>query len=212
MDLQLIKELINEVEEFSKENHSNSLEDFRHWLNNKTYERENPQNIFEKNDIEVFDLENEICKQILLLSRFAKQMIRKGLSHYPQLANEEFTYLYRLMDYESLTKMQLVEKNGHEKQTGIEIIKRLLKHDLLEEFEDAHDKRTKRVKITKLGIELFKKSSQDVTLIAKILSADLSLEEKNTLLSSLKKLNNFHYTVYHQHKDSNITTIGKLLD
>jgi hypothetical protein len=43
------------------------------------------------------------------------------------LANEEFTYLYRLMDEETLTKMQLVERNAHEKQTGIEIIKRMVK-------------------------------------------------------------------------------------
>lgn len=212
MDLTLLKVLINELESFSGESNSNSLEDFRHFLNKKAYERENPKHIFEKHQIPVNDLENEICKQILLLNRFAKQMIRKGLTQYPQLANEEFTYLYRLIDYDSLTKMQLVEKNGHEKQTGIEIIKRLIKNELIEEFDDANDKRTKRVKVTKKGIKMFKESSQDVTAIAKILSADLKENEKQILLNSLKKLNEFHFTVYHEHKHSTVEEITNLIE
>ena len=210
MDFTLLKNMISELEIFSNESNSNSMEDFRIWLNKKAYEKENPRHLFEKHDLQVNDLENEICKQILLLNRFAKQMIRKGLANFPQLANEEFTYLYRLADYDSLTKMQLVEKNGHEKQTGIEIIKRLIKNGLVEEYDDAQDKRTKRVKITETGMELFKNSTHEVTTVAKILSADLTNEEKATLLISLKKLNDFHFTIYHEHKDRNITDIVKL--
>lgn len=212
MDLSLIKELISEVELFSEVSNSNSVEDFRIWLNEKAYERENPKYVFEQNNIEVNDLENEICKQILLLSRFAKQMIRKGLNAFPQLANEEFTYLYRLMDYDSLTKMQLIEKNGHEKQTGSAIIKRLENHGFITEFDDENDKRSKRVKVSELGEKIFRQSSQDVTTIAKILSADLTLDEKNQLLPILKKLNEFHFTVYHEHKDSDIDEIENLID
>lgn len=211
MDFTLLKDLIKEVELFASESNSTSLEDFRLYLNKKAYEKENPKHIFEKYQIPVNDLENEICKQILLLNRFSKQMIRKGLAQYPQLANEQFTYLYRLIDYDSLTKMQLVEKNGHEKQTGIEIIKRLIKNGLIEEFDDPSDKRTKRVKVTKNGIDIFKSSSKDVTEIAKILSADLSEHEKQILLKSLKKLNEFHFTVYHEYKDASVEEIQKLI-
>lgn len=212
MDLSLIKEVISEIELFSEESRSTSLEDFRIWLNHRAYEKENPKHLFDKYGIEVNDLENEICKQILLLNRFAKQMIRKGLSSYPQLANEEFTYLYRLMDYECLTKMQLVEKNGHEKQTGFEIIKRLIKNGLIEEFDDTMDRRSKRIKVTALGMKIFRESSQDVTNIAKILSANLENQEKEILLKSLKRLNDFHFTVYHHYKDAPIDEITKLID
>lgn len=210
MDLSLIKELIGVFEEYSNSTKSLSIEDFRQWLNKKAYDRDKPDHIFEEHNLDVYHLENEICKQILLLNRFAKQTIRKGLNKFPQLANEEFTYLYRLLDYDSLTKMQLVEKNGHEKQTGLEIINRLVKNGLIEEFEDTKDKRSKRVKVTKEGLKVFKTSSRDVTVIAKILSADLSQSEKQTLLKTLKKLNDFHFNVYHEHKDSPIDDIEKL--
>jgi DNA-binding MarR family transcriptional regulator len=76
-------------------------------------------------------------------------MIRKGLSDFPTLANEEFTYLDRLKDEPSLTKMQLIERNGHEKQTGIQIIKRLLDDGLIQETVDENDKRAKRLTLTK---------------------------------------------------------------
>lgn len=36
--------------------------------------------------------DNEICKQILLISRYARLAIRKGLQDFPELAIEEFTF------------------------------------------------------------------------------------------------------------------------
>lgn len=211
MNYSLLLKVIENLEEFSNKSNSDSLEDFRYWLNEKAYQRENPTQLFQKQHHEVFDLENEICKQVILLGRFSKQMIRRGLSSFPMLANEEFTYLYRLMDYDSLTKMQLVEKNAHEKQTGMEIIKRLIKYNLIEEFQDKNDKRTKRLKVTDSGKEIFKQSVRDVTFTSRILSAKLSEKEKENLLLTLKKLNEFHFTIYHEHKDADINEINTLI-
>lgn len=211
MNYLLLKEIIDELEEFDQKKGSSSLEDFRFWLNEKAYQKTNPTELFKKEHQKVFDLENEIAKQVILLGRFSKQMIRRGLKDFPQLANEEFTYLYRLMDENSLTKMQLVERNAHEKQTGMEIIKRLVKNKLVEEFPDDNDKRITRVKITDFGKKIFSKSVQDVTVTSRILSAKLDENEKNDLLSLLKKLNEFHFNVYHEHKNSDIQEINDLI-
>jgi DNA-binding MarR family transcriptional regulator len=53
-----------------------------------------------------------------------------------------------LKDEPNLTKIQLIERNGHEKQTGTQIIKRLLEYGLIEEKNDSEDKRSKRLNIT----------------------------------------------------------------
>ena len=214
MDTNFFINLISEVKEFEQSSHyknGHSTDDFRVWMNEKAYQKENPTKLFLKHQHDVFDLENEICKQIILLGRFSKQMVRRGLNDFPMLANEEFTYLYRLMDYDSLTKMQLVEKNAHEKQTGLEIIKRLIKSGLIEEYQDVDDKRSKRVKVTVLGKDVFSKSVQDVTFTSRVLSAKLSDEEKQDLLVILKKLNDFHFTVYHDHKNESIKEINALI-
>ncbi|MBW8359195.1 MAG: MarR family winged helix-turn-helix transcriptional regulator [Weeksellaceae bacterium] len=213
MELHLIIDILTELDSFQK-NHPNSqpsLEDFRLYLNQKAYEKENPRNLTEKFDLEVFDLENEIAKQVIMLGRYSKQLIRKSLENHPDLVNEDFTYLFRMMDYDSLTKMQLIEKNAHEKQTGIEIIKRLVKNGLLAESPDEHDKRSTRIAATAKGKKVFLESMQDITVVSKIMCGQLTTKEKETLLNSLKKLNTFHHTVYSNFKNENTSEILKLL-
>ncbi|MBW8360907.1 MAG: MarR family winged helix-turn-helix transcriptional regulator [Kaistella sp.] len=213
MELPLIIEILTALDHFQK-NHPNSqssLEDFRLYLNQKSYEKENPRNLTEKFDLEVFDLENEIAKQVIMLGRYSKQLIRKSLESHPDLVNEDFTYLFRMMDYDSLTKMQLIEKNAHEKQTGIEIIKRLVKNGLLSESPDKKDKRSTRLAVTDKGKKVFLESMQDITVVSKIMCGQLTTKEKENLLASLKKLNTFHHTVYSNFKNENTSEILKLL-
>ena len=213
MELNLIIDILTELDNYQKANpNANAgLDDFRLYLNQKAYENENPRNLTEKFDLDVYDLENEIAKQVIMLGRYSKQLIRKSLENHPDLVNEDFTYLFRMMDYESLTKMQLIEKNAHEKQTGIEIIKRLVKNGLLAESPDENDKRSTRIAVTPKGKKVFLESMQDITVVSKIMCGQLNTKEKEALLSSLKKLNTFHHTVYSNFKNENTSEILKLI-
>ncbi|AZA54595.1 MarR family winged helix-turn-helix transcriptional regulator [Chryseobacterium sp. G0201] len=187
-----------------------NVEDFRMWLNDKKYTEESPTKLFKNEKHKVFFTENEICKQVLLLSRYSKQLIRKGLGDFPELANEEFTYLYRLKDEPDLTKIQLIERNGHEKQTGTQIIKRLLEYGLIEEKNDNDDKRSKRLNITKKGEEMFHKSVNKVNMTSNILSGKLMDEEKSELFRILKSLNEFHAHIYADYKGADIEEISEV--
>ncbi|MDH5032645.1 MULTISPECIES: MarR family winged helix-turn-helix transcriptional regulator [Chryseobacterium] len=205
-------DLLHHVKEFEHSDacKSNStVDDFRVWMNDKKYADESPTKLFKNENHQVSFTENEICKQVLLLGRYSKLLIRKGLGDFPELANEEFTYLYRLKDEPFLTKIQLIEKNGHEKQTGTQIIKRLLEAGFLEEKNDKDDKRSKRLNLTKKGEEIFHASVSNVNLISKILSGKLDKVEKNEFLRILKKLNEFHYHIYVDYKNSDINQISE---
>jgi DNA-binding MarR family transcriptional regulator len=213
MSINLIINLLTEVKEFEKEAHkcNCSVEDFRHFLNEKAYQKENPINLTDKFSLDVNNFENEIAKQIILLGRYTKQLIRKGLENHPDLVNEDFTYLYRLMDYDSLTKTQLIEKNGHEKQSGIEIIKRLTKNELVSEMPDENDKRSVRVSVTEKGKKIFKESMKDITTVSKIMCGNLDYKEKEKLLASLKKLNTFHNTIYTNKKNESLRELAVMV-
>ncbi|CAD7813438.1 HTH-type transcriptional repressor NicR [Chryseobacterium aquaeductus] len=215
MQTDFIIDLLMQVKEFENSHcykPNSSVEDFRMWLNDKKYTEECPTKLFKNENHQVSFTENEICKQVLLLGRYSKLLIRKGLSDFPDLANEEFTYLYRLKDEPYLTKIQLIEKNGHEKQTGTQIIKRLLEARLLEEKNDDEDKRSKRLNLTERGKEMFHESVNNINQTSKILSGTLNDHEKNELLNILKKLNEFHAHVYTDYKNSDIFEIGKTLN
>jgi DNA-binding MarR family transcriptional regulator len=206
MSINLIMDLLNEVKEFEKVAHKSNctVEDFRHFLNEKAYQQENPHHLSDKFNLNANNFENEITKQVILLGRYGKQLIRKGLENHPELVNEDFTYLYRLMDYDSLTKTQLIEKNGHEKQSGIEIIKRLTKHELVSEMPDENDKRSVRISVTEKGKKIFKESMKDITTVSKIMCGNLDNQEKEQFLESLKKLNIFHNTIYVNKKNESL--------
>lgn len=214
MELNLIIDILSELETFQKSQLSNqtTLEDFRLYLNEKAYEKETPRNLTEKFDLQVFDLENEIAKQVIMLGRYSKHLIKKSLEKHTDLVNEDFTYLFRLMDYPSLTKMQLIEKNAHEKQTGIEIIKRLVRNGLLEESPDMEDKRSTRISVTEKGKKVFADSMGDITMVSKIMCGKLDSEEKVNLLESLKKLNTFHHTIYTNMRNEEPKKILKLVE
>lgn len=205
--------LLNEVKEFENSTAckpTSTVEDFRVWMNDKKYSAESPTKLFKNENHQVSFTANEICKQILLLGRYSKLLIRKGLGDFPELANEEFTYIYRLKDEPYLTKIQLIEKNGHEKQTGTQIIKRLLDAGFLEEKNDEDDKRSKRINLTKKGEKVFHESVAKVNQTSKVLSATLSDHEKNELLKILQKLNEFHAHIYTNYKAAGIDKISEL--
>lgn len=210
MKTDFIIDLLLEVKEFENSSACKpncSVEDFRMWLNDKKYTEESPTKLFKNENHKVSFTENEICKQVLLLGRYSKLLIRKGLGEFPELANEEFTYLYRLKDEPFLTKIQLIEKNGHEKQTGTQIIKRLLEAGFLEEKNDEIDKRSKRLNLTKLGEQTFHESVDKVNKTSKILSGKLDEGEKIELLRLLRKLNEFHGHIYTDYKNTDVNDI-----
>ena len=91
-----------------------------------------------------------------------------------------------------------------EKPTGIEVIKRLLKHDLINERNDENDKRSKRVFLTDKGKELFFATVKQLNKVALIVSGDLTKDEKKQLRTLLKKLEDFHNPIYLSHKEISI--------
>lgn len=213
MDYNFLNETLAAMHQFEQSNPGKcNLQDFRVWLNEQHYIAESPLQLYQKYDIEGQSIENEICKLMLLIGRYSKLTLRKGMDGFPDLSNEDFTYLYRLMDYEYLTKIQLIEKNGHEKQTGLEIIKRLVRNGLFEETTDAHDKRSKRVSVSKKGKKVFLNSTDRVNLISQLLSGNLTMAEKKRLYKLLKKLVIFHETLYLKHHESDLDSLLQILD
>ena len=210
MNTDFFIDLLHQVKEFENSEaykpHSN-VEDFRLWLNDQKYRKESPTKLFKNEQHQVSFTENEICKQVLLLGRYSRQLIRKGLNDFPELANEEFTYLYRLKDEPNLTKIQLIERNGHETQTGTQIIKRLLEYGLIEEKNDSEDKRSKRLNLTEKGEDYFHRSVDKVNMTSRILAGKLENNEKAELLELLRELNDFHSHVYSEYKRFNIDEI-----
>ncbi|MFY7899073.1 MAG: MarR family winged helix-turn-helix transcriptional regulator [Chitinophagaceae bacterium] len=144
--------------------------------------------------------ESIISKYIIFLNRYAKMHLKKMLSNTAISNFDDFSFLIYLFPNHSFTKMELIEKNVMEKTSGMEVINRLLKNALLQQSNDAADKRSKRLMLTEKGREALVQSFQQMNALANIITGDLNAHQKQTLVHLLHHLHQFHLPIYLQKK------------
>jgi DNA-binding MarR family transcriptional regulator len=143
-----------------------------------------------------FQIDNNIGRLVVFMSRYAKFYIKKALEGTPLQTAEDFTCLAILLTHPHLSKKELISYNLQEKTSGSEVIRRLLNAGLVSQTGNLQDKRGKHIAITPTGKALLYKVFVDTNYVGRMVTADLSRAEKLTLNYLLQKLENFHYRVY----------------
>lgn len=147
--------------------------------------------------------EDSIAILVAYLYRYAKHYVKKALHDSPLQSIDDFSYLIVLLTHESLSKTELINKNVHEKTTGMEIIKRMVKNGLMIQYDDADDRRSQRVAISPQGRAVVFSIIGNMGDVSKIMSANLTDNEKSLLIYLLKKLDHFHFDVFtHERNES----------
>jgi DNA-binding MarR family transcriptional regulator len=181
MNYALLKNLVELLEEFQENNTSDQLKDFVIWLNNRIIsEREK--------DAQSAHDDLQIAFKIISLSKKLKKETKLILSKSRVFSLDEYSFLLHLNHQESFRKMEIIALHNLEAPTGIEIIKRLLKNELVEEFIDEEDKRAKRIKITASGIAELKKIKPAIDSTFSHFIKDLTLQDKIHVSGILNKL------------------------
>ena len=181
MDYTLLKELIRHVEEYQKKHSSDKIEEFTIWLNNELFNGKN-------REAEATHDELLIAFKLMHLNKELRKQTKSVLSESKISSIDEYSFLLHLSHQDSFRKMELVEVHNLEAPTGIEIIKRLLKNGLIAEFPDEEDRRAKRIKISKKGVEELNGLKPKMDSIFSKFSEPLSLNEKIQISGILNKL------------------------
>jgi DNA-binding MarR family transcriptional regulator len=124
---------------------------------------------------------------------------------------EEFTYLIVLLSEKSLSKTELIYQNGHQITTGTEIIKRLLNKGFVVQRKDNADKRSVLVSITELGKAAIYSAATTTKQIATIATNLLSDEELIFLVNLLRKLDDFHDSIFRESRNTDFEEIATKL-
>lgn len=146
----------------------------------------------------------DISILIVLLFRYAKGYIKKALKDSPMKTADEFSFLITLMTYESLSKTELIQKQVMEKTSGTEIINRLIKLGLIDQFNDETDRRSTRVKMSQTGRTELMKILPQMQTVSQIVTGNLSDTEKTMLAYLLRKLELFHNDIFMNKKDAEL--------
>jgi DNA-binding MarR family transcriptional regulator len=199
---QLIHQLINLVEELETEKQGRevSVHDFTGFLLNKVGDPAgntlNSEARFGDNDVAALDiayqLDNNIARLFVFMSRYAKHYIKKALEETPLQTTEDFTALAILLTHKQLSKGELISHNLQEKTSGTEVIRRLIAFGLVREWNDVKDKRSKHIAITDKGKALLFQIFEHTNYVGKIITGKLTIAEKFTLQYLLQNVENFH--------------------
>ncbi|HNW56280.1 MAG TPA: MarR family winged helix-turn-helix transcriptional regulator [Bacteroidales bacterium] len=195
---ELLQELIGLVEAFDTsvpEGESINLDDFISFLNKLPVQSKDNKTII------------NISKNVSLLHRYSKFYLKKVLKDSMLQTIDEYSYLISLFYNESLTKTELNNMNAMEKTSGNEVIRRLLKANLIKQQRDQSDKRSMRVSITGQGKTEIKKIFPGLNKAAIILSGPLPDGEKESLNRSLSNLCDYHHNIFIGQKNSSIDDI-----
>lgn len=209
----IIIELIEQLSTYEKETRDSgsdiSLNDFLGYLNLK-YQAQNIRTQQMGGELQDWSdpaeraQNTDISILIVLMFRYAKGYIKKALKDSVINTADEFSYLITLMTYESLIKTELIHKQIMEKTSGTEILNRLIRAGLIEQFSDNQDKRSVRVKISQKGREEILAILPQMRKVSDLISAVLDENEKNTMGYMLRKLESFHNDIYINKKETEL--------
>jgi DNA-binding MarR family transcriptional regulator len=202
----LIHQLIDLVAELEAENQGKdvTLQDFTGFLLNKAGDpaasEPNNEVRFGASDSSALDiayqLDNNIGRLFVFMSRYAKSYIKKALEGTPLQTAEDFTALAILLTHTHLSKTELISHNLQEKTSGTEVIRRLIAYGLVRQWDDLKDKRSKHIAITDEGKALLFQVFVQTNYVGKVITGKLTVAEKFTLQHLLKKLEDFHLEQY----------------
>lgn len=213
----LIKQLIDKVADYEKALTSSSvmtMSGFSNFINqshNSTLlQKRKISGSLEKETQEKGNKqETTIAILVTFIYRYAKLYAKKVL-HNSQISTlDDFSYVVMLLTHESLSKTELIQKNVHEKTTGMEIINRLIKQNLVYQFKDVVDKRSQRIAITEDGKRAIFSILHKLEDVSVIMTGNLTELEKNSLNMILKKLDHFHFDIFMNDKNKTLPDIIK---
>ncbi len=160
------------------------------------YLAENEQRPIHAADQYEIPINGQLAAMIGRLNKYASMYFKKALAHVGMDNLEDWIYLISLQDMGTPKKSELIYEMLSEFPSGIDIIKRLVKSDLVEEFPDEQDKRSKRLKITDKGTAVLFESFPYMEKVGSMAFDTMRESEKTMVLNALKRLDNFHTQHY----------------
>lgn len=155
------------------------------------------------------DQNTEIARMLVFIYRYAVVYFKKAINKSNVGTLDEFSFLIVLMTYPFLTKTELISKLIMEKTSGVEVIKRLLKQELIYEFNNPHDKRSMMVAITPKGKNELAGLLPKMGLVGSVVVGNLSQPEISSLSFLLQKLDYHHHEIFTNYKGLSLEELSQ---
>lgn len=194
----ILQELLPFLDKYSESKREKTdLKDFLTWMRGEVPLSLNRQ---AEPDHWQRETDDQIAAHIYRLARFARNYYKIALKG-SELSNvDEFIVLVSLLEKDN-TKSGVIQHTLLDFNTGISIIRRMVKKEYLHEYEDPEDKRSKRVGLTQKGQLLLQGMFERLGIVGGLVTADLSEEEKLSTLGIVQHLDRFHISNFRKNSE-----------
>ncbi len=203
-------ELLNYLGTYEKETGDSNLLNFAVWLTEKASGKQETQifdiNLEQQNG---HSFSGSVAASISILYQHAKHYSKTALKDSPLVGVNDFIFLITLMEKGDMRKKEIIDYNYLDFSPGMEVIRRLIRNGLLDEFDDPNDGRSKRVHITDKGKEIVNTVYPEMIKATSLIDGNLSEHEKITIINLFQKLMNFHHAIWHQSFGRDLDGISK---
>lgn len=201
MKYQQIQLLIERFGAFEAETGKQSIEDFAKW----TLAQTPPQRVSNgANPQQAVLIQGRIMEDMGRITSFVKHYVRKAIKDSPLAGWNDMVAIIGLFYAGSQRKTELIQAGLMELSPGMEVIRRLLRLELITAFPDPDDGRAKRVKLTRTGEDMFHQIERELQKVGQIIAGNLSLSELQQFASQLQKLNHFHSPIWQTDQDASL--------
>ncbi|WP_375448363.1 MarR family winged helix-turn-helix transcriptional regulator [uncultured Fibrella sp.] len=136
---------------------------------------------------------SEAAYLIWRLNKFVRFYTKPIFQEMGLSGQDDFALLAHLDYQPDCPKKEAIQANIIDATTGIEIIRRLVKQGLVAERPNPADKREKLITLTPVGRDTLHETYRRFAAIQDLL-VDLSQQERDELMATLKSLDEFHTT------------------
>lgn len=207
MNYNTLRKLIDHFEAFEKETGQGDLPAFALWLQDRYPGREavpvrpaGEQAEKKEHAVATYnrygDYNGQIAHAVGTLYQHARHYIKTALQDLPLKGLHDFTFLATLTETPDMRKSDLIARNMLEFSPGMEVIRRLLRRSLIEDYEDPEDARSRRVRLSPEGRQVFLSALGQMIRATEIVGGNLSKEEKVQFLVIARKLLHFHQPIW----------------
>jgi len=209
--IKFIKEILDYVESYKEDVGNTDIKEFTLYLRDKvltTHEGPEIHHFSKENFSQYKELPKvEFSTLLTGLYRFARHYVKKAFHNTTIRTIDEFGFLATLLKEKSLLKNELIRMHYMEVSSGSEILKRLIKNNLVYEYPDAKDGRAKRVSLTENGFKEIMNAFDEMYKVSEIVTGKLTGEELKEALVVFNKLQYFHIHIHEESKDDSLDDI-----
>ncbi|MEM8889432.1 MAG: MarR family winged helix-turn-helix transcriptional regulator [Bacteroidota bacterium] len=197
-----IKELMDHFEAFENETGSQEIASFAHWL----HKRSLTEAYYQGPDLDQ-QLNERIVEELGKINNYTKHYVKKVTRESPLAGWNDMVAIIILYYAGSRRKTEVIQMGLMELSPGMEVVRRLLRLEMIEEFPDPDDGRARRIKLTEKGRKMYAEMEKEIRKLSKIMTGNLNMEEKQQLLLILEKLQKYHYPIWIEDQDASIDAI-----